>query len=57
MNDSDPGVRRQAAGSLGKIAGAVARPALIRALEDPDPGVRRAALQAISKIEHRAWIH
>jgi hypothetical protein len=51
LDDSDAGVRRQAAASLGTIGDARAIPALRQKLADGEPAVRRAALRAISKIE------
>lgn len=54
LDDSDAGVRRQAAASLGTIGNPRALPALRRALDDAEPAVRRAALRAISKIERPA---
>jgi len=53
INDSDAGVRRQAAASLGTIANPRALPALRMMLNDAEPAVRRAALASINKIERR----
>jgi len=53
MTDSDAGVRRQVAASLGAIANPRALPALRMMLHDAEPAVRRAALGSISKIERR----
>src|SRR2546428_11038825 len=46
LRDPNPGQRRTAAQSLGKIAGKEAVPALVEALRDPDAGVRRNAAWA-----------
>ena len=54
INDSDAGVRRQAAASLGTIANPRALPALRMMLHDAEPAVRRTALASINKIERRA---
>ena len=51
MNDSDAGVRRQVAASLGTSANPRALPALRMMLHDAEPAVRRAALWSINKIE------
>jgi hypothetical protein len=53
MNDSDAGVRRQVAASLGTSANPRALPALRMMLHDAEPAVRRAALSSINKIERR----
>jgi HEAT repeat protein len=53
MNDSDVGVRRQVAASLGASANPRALPALRMMLHDAEPAVRRAALSSITKIERR----
>lgn len=54
INDSDAGVRRQAAASLGTIANPRALPALRMMLHDAEPAVRRTALASINKIERQA---
>src|SRR5215203_3182463 len=54
INDCDPGVRRQAAASLGAIANPRALPALRMMLHDAEPAVRRTALASINKIDRRA---
>jgi hypothetical protein len=53
MNDSDAGVRRQVAASLGATVSPRALPALRVMLHDAEPAVRRAALGSINKIERR----
>ena len=53
MNDSDAGVRRQIAASLGTSVNPRALPALRMMLHDAEPAVRRAALASINKIERR----
>ncbi|CAN5781730.1 hypothetical protein BH18ACI5_BH18ACI5_21950 [soil metagenome] len=54
MNDSDAGVRRQVAASLGASVNPRALPALRMMLHDAEPAVRRAALSSINKIERHA---
>jgi hypothetical protein len=50
LKDSDAGVRRQAAVSLGQMDNARAVPALIEALKDAEPGVKQRAIVALGQL-------
>ena len=51
MNDDDPGVRRVAVETLGRLDKEVVKPLLYRALDDTDPGVRHRAALALARID------
>ena len=48
LEDSDAGVRRQAADALGHVRNTRAVPALVDALDDPDPAVRKSVTKALA---------
>ena len=53
LKDSDAGVRRQAAHSLGQMRSARAVPALIDAMKDENAEVRAQAMWALAEVEDR----
>jgi HEAT repeat protein len=50
LEDSDAGVRRQAAAALGHVRAPRALPALVAALKDEEPRVRQRAALALGEI-------